>query len=253
MISQNQMHQKFRNAGLMPSTIKKYMGIYRHMDHSDPIGWLEGEIALRQPLNTLLSKRAVVGYVMKAQGKDDIIPTVRGKRAVARSGLSPKQQKKFLDRLVILPEYAETILKICFFCGLRINEACNLQVSNVLEYEDRLFLEFAGKGDRTRLVPLPRHLRDVIEDFCDRRGSGYLFGHRTPPTPHSVRYWCRKMSSPSLSVSPHILRHTFATNALRNGIDIKVLQVLLGHSDIATTSRYLHPDRDDLMRAIDKM
>ena len=45
----------------------------------------------------------------------------------------------------------------------------------------------------------------------------------------------------------------FATNALRNGINIKVLQVLLGHSDISTTSRYLHPDRDDLIRAIDKM
>ena len=56
-----------------------------------------------------------------------------------------------------------------------------------------------------------------------------------------------------LGLSPHILRHTFATEANRSGVDLKALQALLGHSQITTTSRYLHPTTDDLVSAIDKM
>ena len=253
-ITNTGMEKKLRNSGLMNSTIQKYMGIFKNMNQNDPIGWLEKEISYRQPINTLLSKRAVVSYVLLLQGRSDtVIPTVRGKKGVSRSGLSPRQQEKFLRYIKVMPYDKQTILKICLFCGLRINESCSLKVENVVEFDDRLFFEFSGKGDKTRLVPIPRHLRDEIEGFCDQVGSGYLFGGRRPPTPHSVRYWCSKISTPKLKCTPHMLRHTFATKALKNGVNIKIVQVLLGHSDIATTSRYLHPDKDDLIAAIDSM
>ena len=54
-------------------------------------------------------------------------------------------------------------------------------------------------------------------------------------------------------VSPHVLRHTFATRAYKNGIDLKTLQMLLGHSDLKTTSRYIHPSVEDLIKGIDKL
>ena len=88
--------------------------------------------------------------------------------------------------------------------------------------------------------------------------NGYVFETKlgTVVTPHYIRKYTRKIAKdrPILSgLSPHILRHTFATRVNRSGIDLKTLQTMLGHSQIQTTSRYLHPTTEDLMRAIDKM
>jgi site-specific recombinase XerD len=96
------------------------------------------------------------------------------------------------------------------------------------------------------------------EDGTGMMTGGYIFENNKGShiTPAAVRKHCRKLANdnPMLSgLSPHILRHTFATRANRAGVDLKALQALLGHSQITTTSRYLHPTADDLVAAIDKL
>jgi integrase/recombinase XerC len=88
--------------------------------------------------------------------------------------------------------------------------------------------------------------------------ENYLFPGNlgSPIGPAAVRKYTRKMAKKReelVGLSPHILRHTFASRALKNGADLKTVQALLGHKNIETTSRYLHPDAEALLKGIEDL
>ncbi len=260
------LQDRFDQRGLNPSTQHKYSEILAAARKDDIIGWLNRKVSPKTPIGTVLPARAAVKhYLISVQGYDEdtvdeMLPAAKGRQAQVRNALNAEQLATYLAASdVIANEPARTILLLLPKVGLRISEMTNMRRDQLQERSGRLYFSFRGKGDKHRMVPLPsaaeKTLRDYMETLTDPE---FLFPSSWggPVTPHAVRKYTRQIAEdfPQLAgLSPHILRHTYATMLLRKGIDLKTLQVLMGHSNIQTTQRYLHPDVDDLTLAADKL
>jgi integrase/recombinase XerD len=155
--------------------------------------------------------------------------------------------------------------KACFAlmyaCGLRISEAATLEVGAI----DRanLQLRIIGKGDRERLVPLPRPVLDDLRALWRiHRNPRWLFPNHLGPNSANQQVLRRTFQDAARAagitrrVTPHALRHSYATRLLERGVDTRVVQILLGHVHIATTAIYTHltePTRVSLRGILDTL
>jgi len=143
------------------------------------------------------------------------------------------------------------LLELLYACGLRVSEAVGLKGAQVNLAAG--FVTVVGKGGKERVVPLGRHARAALETYLagERprllrgRASPFVFlGPRARPlTRQAVWKLVRRRALAAglgRRVSPHTLRHTFATHLLTGGADLRIVQTLLGHADIATTQIYTH-------------
>lgn len=152
------------------------------------------------------------------------------------------------------------IFEVLANTGIRVSELCALKVEDIELSERKGLMRIQhGKGNKYREVPLNAVARKALTNYLERRGfpkSGYLFvGQRGKMTPGGVYKVLLKYSIPTgIEISPHVLRHTFATELLRRyKIDLPTLKRLLGHSDIRSTAIYTAPNMNDLIRAVDSL
>jgi len=153
------------------------------------------------------------------------------------------------------------IIEMLFSCGLRVSELTNLRISNL--YLDEAFIRVFGKGSKERLVPLsPTAINELKLWFDERenlpiqRGEeDYVFlnrrGHRLTRT--MILIIVKRLAEAAgiqKTISPHTLRHSFATALLNGGADLRVIQELLGHESIATTEIYTHLSVEQLRNEI---
>lgn len=153
------------------------------------------------------------------------------------------------------------IIEVLFSCGLRVSELINLKLSNL--YVDEQFIRVMGKGSKERLVPIsPRALEELNYWFSMRNEMSikpgeedYVFlnrrGHHLTRTMilimikrYAVEAGIKK------TISPHTLRHSFATSLLEGGADLRAIQAMLGHESIGTTEIYTHIDTSTLRQEI---
>lgn len=151
----------------------------------------------------------------------------------------------------------KAIMDLFFSTGLRVSELCHLKINNI--NLDRSEFSVKGKGGKVRVVFLDHESKESIRKYLDLRHdkSDFLFvsyGHSNaddgkpiaedaPITPRSVQRMILKYAAAAgitKHVTPHVLRHSFATDLLMNGADIRSVQALLGHSSITTTQIYTH-------------
>ena len=132
-----------------------------------------------------------------------------------------------------------------YACGLRISEAIALEVTAI--DRTRLVLRIIGKGNKERLVPLPQPvLDDLGRVWRTHHNRRWLFPNRRGDAPVNRRVLWRTFAEAAAAVgipagvSPHALRHSYATRLIENGVDTRIVQVLLGHASIATTAIYTH-------------
>jgi len=153
------------------------------------------------------------------------------------------------------------ILELLYAAGLRVSELTGLDLQDIL-MEQRT-LRVLGKGRKERLVPFHDKAAAVLEGYLAWR-RGYLAAKALPPTPAvflnqrggrltptSVRaFLAQALEAAALRarVSPHALRHSFATHLLGRGMDLRAIQELLGHASLSTTQRYTHLDLEQLAR-----
>lgn len=257
------LKQHFRREGLLPSTQDKYVEILNRADLDDPAGWLHKVHGPRTPIGTVLPARAAVKHYLVAtlgytdEEVENLLPRARGRKAKLRHALTPDQLARFHQAVDgITTEPARTILYLLPQTGLRISEACGLRAEDIKQLEGHLVLDIRGKGDKQRVVPLSRAARQTLRSFTEGDGPrGWLFlGRKGPIQPQSIRKYTRAIADEDASLaglSPHILRHTFATMSLRRGMALTTLQQLLGHESITTTQRYLHPTVSDLAAGVE--
>ena len=154
------------------------------------------------------------------------------------------------------------ILEMLFSCGLRVSELVNLKLSNL--YIDEGFIRVFGKGSKERLVPISRRAIDDLRYwFIDRNAlvikpgeQDYVFLNRRGAhlTRTMILIMIKKTAADAgikKTVSPHTLRHSFATALLEGGADLRSIQAMLGHERIGTTEIYTHLDmshiREDIL------
>ena len=153
------------------------------------------------------------------------------------------------------------IIEVLFSCGLRVSELTNLKLSNL--YIEEQYIRVMGKGSKERLVPIsPRALDELSYWFADRNvmkikpgEEDYVFLNRRGQ--HLTRTMILIMikryaveAGIKKTISPHTLRHSFATSLLEGGADLRAIQAMLGHESIGTTEIYTHIDTSTLRQEI---
>ena len=135
--------------------------------------------------------------------------------------------------------------------GVRVSELINIKVSDI-DFNNRRII-VCGKGNKERIVYYGEYAEEVLKEYLNVhiRKSDYLFANTKGDklTDRGVRYIIDKIMnklSVKVHVTPHVLRHTFATDMLNNGCDIKVVQELLGHSSLKATEIYTHVTNERL-------
>ncbi len=144
----------------------------------------------------------------------------------------------------------------CYAAGLRIREACHLQVADI-DSQRMLIQVRQPKGGRQRQTLLSARLLQVLRDYWRlQRPPLWLFPGPTPVTPLSTegarRVFTQACQDAGLTkhCTPHTLRHSFATHLLESGVDVIVVQKLLGHQSVRSTSRYLHVSTEHLQTIV---
>ena len=166
-----------------------------------------------------------------------------------------------VEALLQAPDLAEPIgqrdramLEVLYACGLRVTELVSLTLDQVNLRQG--VLRVMGKGNKERLVPMgeeavvwvERYLRDGRVELLNGRASDVIFPSQRGEQMTRQTFWHRikhqaQVAGISKSLSPHTLRHAFATHLLNHGADLRVVQMLLGHSDLSTTQIYTHVAR----------
>lgn len=205
---------------------------------------------------------------MKLEGYLDSNPSLLLESPALRRHLPEVLRVDEIDAMIgaIDMEKAEgqrnrAIMETLYGCGLRVSELINLEISKL--YFDEQFIMVHGKGDKERIVPIsPQAIREIKDYIPDRallpvkRGEeNILFlnrrGHRL--TRVMIFYIIKQLAEAAgirKEVSPHTLRHSFATHLLEGGANLRAIQQMLGHEDISTTEIYLHIDRSMLRAEI---
>jgi integrase/recombinase XerD len=171
---------------------------------------------------------------------------------------------KEVDRLLAAPTgdgrlacRDRAIIELMYACGLRVSETAEMQVDNL--HFDAGYVRCFGKGGKERIVPFNRHAADLLKIYLDearpalggatREGALFLTCRKRPFTRQGlwklIRQYARQAGIDK-RVSPHTLRHSFASHLLANGAPLRIIQELLGHADIGTTQVYTHVDEGRL-------
>jgi integrase/recombinase XerD len=141
----------------------------------------------------------------------------------------------------------KAVFELLYATGMRVSELCSLRIQDVHD----TFVKVRGKGRKERMIPVGKQAIAALDYFLihfgqkESIGESPLFVSPQGKPIHRITVWQRikhyaKIVGIAKSISPHTLRHSFATHLLENGADLRLIQEMLGHEEIATTDRYTH-------------
>jgi len=196
------------------------------------------------------------------------ITAPKKKQALPRF-LGEKDVKKILNYLYVNKDTFKNfqtllITELLYATGLRVSELVSMKLSNL--NEDLNSICILGKGNKERVIPIAKITKQILSQYLSssnylkskaKCGGSWLFPSRRSHITRQTYYY--KLKSIAIKsglntnkISPHMLRHAFASHMLKNGADLKVIQYLLGHEDITTVQIYTHINLKDSLNAIKK-
>lgn len=254
---------KKRGASL--NTVKAYTTFIEKAElEGGPIARYERLVEEHAPKGTVEQARAAVGHWLRYQGKSDLeikaaLVPAKGRQPEESVSLSDSALDTYYAAANKRNGALRVILLLLPRTGLRVAEMCGLKRADVLDTPEGVALSFRGKGDKPRVVPMSPDAGNILLDWMDGLDDStpYVFPGKQGRSlsVSAVQKTCQALSRahPELKdLTPHVLRHTYATRAIALGLDIAHLKVLLGHSSISTTQRYLHPTVSTLFATVKK-
>jgi integrase/recombinase XerD len=224
----------------------------------DHLGWrLQEKYVARSTARFLSAVRGFYRYLLR-ENLIAVDPTLQVEMPQLGRPLPKSLSEADVEALLAAPETAEPIglrdramLEVLYACGLRVTELISLTLEQVNLRQG--VLRVFGKGSKERLVPMgeeaiawiERYVREARPQLLEGRPSDVLFPSNRGEQMTRQTFWYRikhhaKVAGISKALSPHTLRHAFATHLLNHGADLRVVQMLLGHSDLSTTQIYTH-------------
>ena len=268
--------------GLAPNSLSSYRGDLRHFGHwlgEQPLDLENVErihiVRYFQALRTAgISARSVARALAALRGLFRFLVSERHlKRDPTENIENPKLwttlpkslQPSEVEALLRAPDVATpeglrdaAMLELLYATGLRVSELIRVKIEDLVM--DAGFLRTIGKGSKERIVPFGDAARDAVVAYVERgrahfvkRPDPYLFLSNRGRPMSRQSFWMKivryaRQADIRAHISPHVLRHSFATHLLENGADLRSVQLMLGHSDISTTQIYTHVTRARLQK-----
>ncbi len=179
--------------------------------------------------------------------------------------LTEEEMIRFLDNLpgeTIIEIRNKALFELFYASGLRLSELTNLKMENI-NLAERM-LRVLGKGNKERLVPFNRKTAEVLQEYLKvsskeykNRGEHIFLNFRGRKISERgvekiVKEVFKRINDSGKNVYPHLFRHSFATHLLQRGVDLRMIQELLGHSNLATTEKYTTLNYSDLLKSYNK-
>ncbi|MGQ8367171.1 site-specific tyrosine recombinase XerD [Glaciecola sp. 1036] len=217
---------------------------------------LSKQISQRSTSRFLSTCRAYYQYLIEIKKVEkNPIDNIRNPKLPSYLPTTLSEQQ--VDALLEAPDLEDPIqmrdkamLELLYATGIRVSELVNLQMHEISIVQG--VIRVTGKGDKERLVPMGENAQDILQDYIKHtrsqlltKPSNTVFPSRLGNTMTRQTFWHRikhyaKLVNIEVDLSPHTLRHAFATHLLNHGADLRVVQMLLGHSDLSTTQIYTH-------------
>jgi integrase/recombinase XerD len=270
--------------GLANTTIEAYsLDLERFTESIRPSDSLSDPTAVHRHIDSLyqsgMSSRSIARHVttlrnfyrfLMEQGAVDSDPTALLAPPKHWHSLPKYLNKQQLSDLMASPDRNQpqglrdgAMLEFLYATGLRVSELCKVRVSDL--ERNMGFVRVVGKGNKHRIVPVGKTALHAVEEFLGSgrprllkgRASPYLFVTNRGAAMTRQAFWkllggYGKKAGIFHNLTPHVLRHTFATHLLEGGADLRSVQTMLGHSDISTTQIYTHVMRSRLRKTVDE-
>lgn len=238
---------------LSPLTLRNYLDfnkqLFKHsnkqpteIEQQDIKNFLADKMSGKASSSNILFLSAIRFAYLNIFNKDPTLGVKRPKNEKKLPIVLTKHEIKILFDSTASKK-SRLILELLYSSGLRVSELVNLKPSD-LNFRENIGWVRSGKGKKDRMFIFSKKLSKKLEKFIKKNKDWkYLFSREVPLTTRNIQKIVQKSclkSKINKNIHPHTLRHSFATHLLENGIDIRKIQVLLGHSSLNTTQLYVH-------------
>lgn len=250
-------------AGLSPHSIRGYCSVIRQLlaestgDEAACRAFAKRRLQDATPGTTSVVTTALHRWADFRETSVNL-PKGRKRPAAQREALDREGLAAYQDAVALCPlPVVRTVLQLLPLTGMRIHELCKVERKDLIATGDRLGIHVVGKGSKPRFVPLGSRGRAILRQYLTfAEDSPFLFPAPSnadePVPPDTVRKHLRELRGGE-TWSPHVLRHTYATLALEEGVDLISLKALLGHTRTETTAIYAHPTARGLEKMVEKI
>lgn len=243
------LRQELEIRNFSKETIKSYLSsVNKFLDYSNGNemsqqkvkDYIQSRISNKNPSTIRQGIFAIQFFFDKVLGQKIYIP--RPKKNKTLPEILTLEEAKKLVNAPLNPKH-QLILKILYGCGLRVSEVISLMKKDINLDESMIHIRMA-KGKKDRFVKIPESVKEELEHYAVLNKEELLFpsqrgGKLTTAGIQAIVEKSAKKTGIKKDVYPHLLRHSFATHLLEQGTDLRIIQKLLGHSDIRTTQMYL--------------
>ena len=251
------LNSELRLRGFSPLTVRNYSffadKFLKHankdaanLDAQDAKNYLSSLFESKSKNTIMLAAAALKFFYVEVLKKDFSEIKMPKKERSLPAVLTPDEVRALIGSADT--EKSRLIISLLYSSGLRVSELVNLKVSDINSQDGTGWVR-RGKGGKDRLIIISPTLVKGLYEYLEGRSNQYIFSKEKPLTTRNIQKIIKltsKRAGIQKKVTPHTLRHSFATHLLENGTDIRIIQTMLGHSSLSTTQVYPHISSEQL-------